>query len=123
MPIRAYILYFSGAAAANCAQIQVVKSCEILNVNYSLYAAVNNGVAAEISIMAARQYGTNNTQGILAMAVISSAAASTAQLHANHFVPIPPGCRLNNGDFVYLHTTGLGGAGTAQTCVTLYVRE
>lgn len=123
MPVRAYVLYFSGAAAQAVAQIQILKPCELLNLSFTLYAGVGNGSVCEISQMAARQYATNNTQGILGMAAVSNPAAGTGQLANNAFVPLPPGCKLNTGDLIYMHTTQAGAGGSTQCCAILYVRE
>lgn len=123
MAIRAYQLYSASAAAASLATAQILKPCEIVGVNFSLYAAVGNGAAAELSSVAARQWGASGTQGILACAIISNAATGPEQLHANHYVPFAPGCKLNVGDIVYYHATQLGAGGTITCQIQLFVRE
>jgi len=123
MPIRIYQLYTAAAAAANMANVQLVKSAEIVAVSFSLVSVVNNGVAFELSVTAARQYGTNNTQGIIALAFVSNIAAQVAGLDRNHFIAIPPGCKLGTGEFLYLHGTQIGSAGTATCQLSIYCRE
>lgn len=123
MPIRAYVLYSAAAAAAALTNVQILKPCEIVGVLFAQYAAVGNGSADELSLSAARQYGASGTQGILAVATHSVAAAATSPLASNTFVPFAPGCKLNTGDIVYLHGTQQGAGGTITRQVTLYVRE
>lgn len=123
MAIRAYQMYSASAAAAALTTITILKPCEVVGVNFTMYAAVGNGAAMEVSQTAARQWGASATQGILATAACSNAATGPEQLHANHFVPFAPGCKLNTGDIVYLHGTQLG-AGSTITCqVQLFVKE
>jgi len=123
MGVRIYQLYYNGGAAANVANVQILRPSEVLCISFTGYAAVGNGSAAEVSTTAARQFATNNTQGILAIATISNAAAGVAQLHANQFVPFPPGCKLGTGDIVYLHTTQQGAGNIVTWTASIYVRE
>lgn len=122
MPIRVYTLYATGAAAVAVANVQMLAPGEILGLNFAGSAAVGNGAIAEISTSAARQYGANNTQGILGTAGVSPSAAG-APLAANHFAPLPPGCKVGRGDFLYMHTTQTGAGGASTWTVQVYVRE
>jgi hypothetical protein len=123
MGVRIYQLYYSGGAAAAVAQVQVLRPSEVLCISFTGYAAVGNGSAAEVSTTAARQFATNNTQGILAIATLSVPAAGVGQLATNQFVPFPPGCKLGTGELVYLHTTQQGVGNNVTWTASIYVRE
>lgn len=123
MAIRAYILYSAAAAAASLSTAQILRNGEIIGVNFSLYAAVGNGAASEVSMQAARQWGTAGAQGILATAVLSNAATGPSQLQGNHYIPLPRGCTVKVGDVLYLHATQLGAGGTITQSITVYVQE
>lgn len=123
MSVRAYNLYFSGAAAAAVANVPVVRNGDVLGVNFAGYAAVGNGSWAEISTNPTRLGCTNDAAGPMAFAALSNAATGPEQLHESHFVPIPAGLTVKVGDKFYLHTTQKGSAGSVDWQVTIYVRE
>lgn len=120
---RIYQLYSASAAAQSLSTIQVLKRCQVAAIIFSFYAAAGNGAASEISVQAARQWGTNNTTGILATAAHSVAAAATAVITSNQTVPFPPGTILEQGVIVYLHATQLGAGGTITQQIQIIVVE
>lgn len=123
MGIRIYTLYSAAAAAAALATVQILAKGQITGISWGMYAAVGNGQASEVSSSAARQFATNNAQGILGIAICSVAAAATSIISANQFIAIAPGCRCNVGDIIYLHGTQLGAGGTITQTIQIFVQE
>jgi hypothetical protein len=110
--MRTYRLYATGTASTNnAASIQIVKAGRIKGIRFSPQVdSVVDGSAlyAEISLQAAAQATTNNSQGVLAtMRTVYTQATSGATL-SSLSTQFLLDCPVGLGEMVYLNTVIAG---------------